>query len=113
VSQLAIVLFECGDVTASIPHFEKALTLDGAVFAGVRAAAVHLPLARVPGAGRVEDALRRAQQGALLPPESAEAHFHLGRAYVARNAPATPRPRAARSSARSSSIPASTRRARR
>jgi tetratricopeptide (TPR) repeat protein len=83
VSQLAIVLFECGDVTASIPHFEQALTLDGAVFAPP----LYTYLSRAYlEQGRVEDALRRAQQGALLPPESAEAHFHLGRAYVARGA---------------------------
>jgi Flp pilus assembly protein TadD len=83
VSQLAIVLFECGDVTASIPHFENALTLDGAVFAPP----LYTYLSRAYLAqGRTEDALRRAQQGALLPPESAEAHFHLGRAYVARGA---------------------------
>jgi len=84
VSQLATVLFECGDVAGSIPHFEVALSLDGAVFAPP----LYTYLARAYlEQGRVEDALRRAQQGALLPPESAEAHFHLGRAYVARNAP--------------------------
>jgi len=83
VSQLAIVLFECGDVEGSIPHFELALTLDGAVFAPP----LYTYLSRAYlEQGRIDDALRRAQQGALLPPESAEAHFHLGRAYVARNA---------------------------
>ncbi len=83
VSQLAIVLFECDDVVGSIPYFEKALTLDGAVFAPP----LYTYLARAYLAqGRHEDAVRRAQQGALLPPESADAHYHLGRAYVARNA---------------------------
>lgn len=82
VSQLAIVLFECDDVVGSIPHFEQALTLDGAVFAPP----LYTYLSRAYlTQGRVEDAVRRAQQGALLPPESAEAHYHLGRAYVARN----------------------------
>jgi len=82
VSQLAIVLFECGDVVGSIARFERALTLDGAVF--VPPLYTYLSRAYL-AQGRVEDAVRRAQQGALLPPESAEAHFHLGRAYVARN----------------------------
>jgi len=83
VSQLAIVLFECGNVAGSIPRFEQALTLDGAVFAPP----LYTYLARAYlEQGRVEDAVRRAQQGALLPPESADAHYHLGRAYVARNA---------------------------
>jgi hypothetical protein len=36
--------------------------------------------------GRVDDAVERAQQGALLPPEQAEAHFVLGQAYEARGA---------------------------
>ncbi len=83
VSQLAIVLFECGDVAGSVSRFEQALTLDGAVF--VPPLYTYLSRAYLDQ-GRVEDAVRRAQQGALLPPESAEAHFHLGRAYVARNA---------------------------
>jgi tetratricopeptide (TPR) repeat protein len=83
VSQLAIVLFECEQVAASIPRFEQALTLDGAIFAPP----LYTYLSRAYLAqGRVDDAVRRAQQGALLPPESAEAHFYLGTAYVARNA---------------------------
>jgi len=81
VSQLAIVLFECGDVTGSIPRFEQALTLEGSVFAPP----LYTYLSRAYLVeGRVEDAVRRAQQGALLPPESAEAHYHLGAAYQAR-----------------------------
>ncbi|MDA0699706.1 MAG: tetratricopeptide repeat protein [bacterium] len=81
-SQLAIVLFECGDVSGSIPRFEQALTLEGSVFAPP----LYTYLSRAYLVeGRVEDAVRRAQQGALLPPESADAHFHLGRSYVARN----------------------------
>jgi tetratricopeptide (TPR) repeat protein len=83
VSQLAIVLFECGFVPESIPRFEQALTLDGAVFAPP----LYTYLSRAYlSQGRFEDAVRRAQQGALLPPESADAHYHLGRAYAARNA---------------------------
>ncbi len=82
VSQLAIVQFECGEATASIPRFEQALTLDGAVFTPP----LYTYLSRAYlEEGRVDDAVRRAQQGALLPPESADAHYYLGRAYVARN----------------------------
>ena len=83
VSQLAIALFECGDVPGSIPRFEQALQLDGAVFTPP----LFTYLARAYlQQGRVDDAVRRAQQGALLPPESAEAHYYLGRAYEARRA---------------------------
>lgn len=81
VSQLAIVMFECGNVAGSIPHFERALSLEGAVFAPP----LYTYLARAYlDQGRLEEAIRRAQQGALLPPESAEAYYHLGRAYLAR-----------------------------
>lgn len=81
VSQLAIVMFECGDVPGSIPQFERALSLEGAVFAPP----LYTYLARAYlEQGRFDEAIRRAQQGALLPPESADAYFHLGRAYVAR-----------------------------
>ena len=81
VSQLAIVLFECGNVAGSIPEFERALSLDGAVFAPP----LYTYLARAYlEQGRLDEAIRRAQQGALLPPESADAYYHLGRAYAAR-----------------------------
>lgn len=81
VSQLAIVIFECGNVAGSIPHFENALTLEGAVFAPP----LYTYLARAYlEQGRYDDAIRRAQQGALLPPETAEAQYYLGQAYVAR-----------------------------
>lgn len=81
VSQLAIVMFECGNVAGSIPQFEKALSLEGAVFAPP----LYTYLARAYlEQGRMDEAIRRAQQGALLPPESADAYYHLGRAYAAR-----------------------------
>ncbi len=81
VSQLAIVLFECNDVAGSIPYFERSLQLDGAVFTPP----LFTYLARAyMQQGRLDDAVRRAQQGALLPPESADAHYYLGRAYEAR-----------------------------
>jgi tetratricopeptide (TPR) repeat protein len=83
VSSLAIALFECGQVAESIPRFEQALQLDGAVFAPP----LFTYLARAyVDQGRLDEAVRRAQQGALLPPESAEAHYHLGKIYDARRA---------------------------
>jgi tetratricopeptide (TPR) repeat protein len=83
VSSLAIALFECGQVAESIPRFEQALQLDGAVFAPP----LFTYLARAYlEQGRLDEAVRRAQQGALLPPESAEAHYHLGKIYDARRA---------------------------
>ncbi len=83
VSQLAITVYECGDPAASIPVFEQALELEGAVFTPP----LYTYLARAYLAeGRVDDAVERAQQGALLPPEQAEAHFVLGQAYEARGA---------------------------
>ncbi len=83
VSQLGITLFECGDPAAALPVLERALELDGAVFTPP----LYTYLARAYlEAGRIEDAVRRAQQGALLPPERAEAHYVLGQAYEARGA---------------------------
>ncbi len=83
VSQLAIAMFECDSVAASLPHFERAVELEGAVLTPP----LYTYLARVYlQVGRIDDAVRRAQQGALLPPESAEAHYHLGQAYQSRGA---------------------------
>ena len=83
VSSLAIALFECGQIEESIPRFEQALALDGAVFAPPLF--TYLARAYVEQ-GRLDEAVRRAQQGALLPPESAEAHYYLGKVYDARRA---------------------------
>ncbi|MEX2501863.1 MAG: tetratricopeptide repeat protein [Trueperaceae bacterium] len=83
VSQLGIALFECDDVHGAIPYLERALDLEGAVFTPPLYTYLAQAYLEV---GRVDDAVRRAQQGALLPPERAEAHVVLGRAYEARGA---------------------------
>lgn len=81
VSQLGITLFECGDVAEATPVLERALELEGAVFTPP----LYTYLARAYlEQGRIDDAVRRAQQGALLPPQRAEAHYVLGLAYRAR-----------------------------
>lgn len=83
VANLAIALFECGEVEASIPRFEQALDLPGVL--NIPPVYTYLSRAFVKQ-GRYDEAVTRAQQGALLPPASAEAFYHLGRAYEARNA---------------------------
>lgn len=81
-SNLAISMFECGDVRGSIPRFEQALDIPGALnFPGLY---TYLARAYVDQ-GQHADAVRRAQQGALLPPVTAEAFYVLGQAYEARN----------------------------
>ncbi len=82
VSQLGIALFECGDVAGSVPWLEKAVTLDGAVFLPP----IYTYLARAYlTVGRVDEAVKYAQQGAVLPPPSADAFFWLGKTYQRRN----------------------------
>jgi tetratricopeptide (TPR) repeat protein len=82
VSQLGIALFECDDVAGSVPWLEKAVTLDGAVFLPP----VYTYLARAYlTVGRVDEAVKYAQQGAVLPPPSADAFFWLGKTYQRRN----------------------------
>ena len=81
VSQLAIALFECGSVERSIPHFEQAVELPGAIFNPP----LYTYLARAYAQqGRYDEAVRRAQQGALLEPVTADAYYYLGEIYQAR-----------------------------
>lgn len=80
-AQLGIGLFECGEEEASIVEFERAVEMEGSIFVPQ----VYTYLARAYlSVGRVDDAIRRAEHGALLPPESAEAFYWLGRAYQQR-----------------------------
>lgn len=83
VSDLAIILFECGNVAASVPHFEHAVQLEGSIFLPPLFTYLSRGLAEV---GRYDDAVRRASQGASLPPTSADARYWLGAAYCARGA---------------------------
>lgn len=73
--------FDCGQVDASVPHFEAALNLPGNL--NIPQLYTYLSRAYV-SLGRFDDAVLRAQQGALLPPNSAEAYYYLGQAFEAR-----------------------------
>lgn len=81
ISQLSITLFECGRVDASVSRFEQAVALDNAIL--VPALFTYLSRAYLQQ-GRLDDAVRRAQQGALLSENDAEAYYWLGQAYVER-----------------------------
>lgn len=81
-SNLGIVLFECGDVQASLPRLQQAVQLDGAVF--LPPLFTYLARAHLES-GQVDEAIRRAQHGALLSePPSADAYYWLGQAYQRR-----------------------------
>jgi tetratricopeptide (TPR) repeat protein len=82
VMNLAISEFECGNVQAAVPRLETALELPGAL--NYPPLYTYLSRAYVQQ-GKFDDAVKRAQQGALLPPVTAEALFFLGDAYEKRN----------------------------
>jgi tetratricopeptide (TPR) repeat protein len=82
LSNLAITEFDCGNVEASVPRFEKALEMPGAL--NIPPLYTYLSRAYVQQ-GKFDDAVKRAQQGALLPPVTADALFYLGEAYEKRN----------------------------
>ncbi|HET8986116.1 MAG TPA: tetratricopeptide repeat protein [Trueperaceae bacterium] len=83
-SNLGIAMFECGQVAASLPRLEHAVQMDGAVF--LPALFTYLSRAYLE-TGRVDEAIQRAQHGALLSePPSAEAYYWLGQAYQRRGA---------------------------
>lgn len=81
-SNLGIAMFECGQIAASLPRLEHAVQMDGAVF--LPALFTYLSRAYLE-TGRVDEAIQRAQHGALLSqPPSAEAYYWLGQAYQRR-----------------------------
>lgn len=82
-ANLAIALFECGNIDASIPKFEAALDMPASL--NLPPLYTYLSRAYVQK-GNFDEAVKRAQQGALLPPVSAEALYYLGQAYEARAA---------------------------
>ncbi|HEX7040902.1 MAG TPA: tetratricopeptide repeat protein [Trueperaceae bacterium] len=84
-SNLGIVLFECGEIQASLPRLEQAVQMDGAVF--LPPLFTYLARAYLE-TGQVDEAIRRAQHGALLSePPSAEAYYWLGQSYQRRGGP--------------------------
>lgn len=82
-ANMAFTLFNCGSVAESVPHFEEALELSGSL--NFPPLYTYLSRAYVEQ-GNFDEAVRRAQQGALLPPVTAEAFYYLAQAYEARQA---------------------------
>lgn len=82
LSNLAITEFDCGQVEASVPRLEKALEMPGAL--NFPPLYTYLSRAYVQQ-GNYDEAVKRAQQGALLPPVTADSLFYLGEAYERRN----------------------------
>ncbi len=81
-ANLGIVLFECGEVQSSLTRLEQAVQMDGAVF--LPPLFTYLARAYLE-TGQVDEAIRRAQHGALLAePPSADAFYWLGQAYQRR-----------------------------
>lgn len=83
LANLGIAMFECSDVSNSVTYFEQALNIPGSL----NLPPLYTYLARAyMQQGRFDEAVQRAQQGALLPPVTAEAFYYLGQAYENRNA---------------------------
>ena len=81
ISQLGIVTFECGSINTSVHHLEAGVAMDSSVLTPP----LYTYLARAYLAqGNFAEAIKRAQQGALLPPASAEAYYYLGIIYSSR-----------------------------
>lgn len=82
-ANLGIVLFECGEVQASLPRLQQAVQMDGAVF--LPPLFTYLARAHL-AAGQVDEAIRRAQHGALLsePNPTADAYYWLGQSFQRR-----------------------------
>ncbi len=77
MATLAIATFECGQESDAEAPIKQALDIDGVSFPEL-----YTYLARIYiGKGRLDDAIREAQKGALLPPANAEAAYWLGQAY--------------------------------
>lgn len=79
---LGRAMFDCGEVAASRPFFEKVVTLEPTAFPPA-----YTYLARIELEGEnYSAAVTQATKGALLPhANAAEAYYWLGQAYEARN----------------------------
>jgi tetratricopeptide (TPR) repeat protein len=83
VANLAISLYNCGNAQESIPYFEQVLAMPESLnVPGVYTYAARAYLQ----VGNFDEAVKRAQQGALLPPVTADAYYYLGQAYEGRKA---------------------------
>lgn len=77
MATLAIATFECGQESDAEAPIKQALDIDGVSFPEL-----YTYLARIYiNKGRLDDAIREAQKGALLPPPTPEAAYWLGQAY--------------------------------
>ena len=80
---LGRALFECDQVEASVERFEAGVELPSSL--NVPQLYTYLSRAYTQ-LGRFDEAVERAQQGAILPPASAEGFYYLGQAFEQRNA---------------------------
>ena len=80
---LGRALFECDQVEASVERFEAGVELPSSL----NVPQLYTYLSRAYAQlGRFDEAVSRAQQGAILPPASAEGFYYLGQAFEKRNA---------------------------
>ena len=77
---LARTLFDCDQVNASVPFFEKVIELDAI---SLPPAYTYLARAYIQQS-QLDKAVTEATKGALLPPANAEAYYWLGQAYEIR-----------------------------
>ncbi len=77
---LARTLFDCGEVSASVPYFQKVIDIDAV---SLPPAYTYLARAYIQQS-QLDRAVTEATKGALLPPANAEAYYWLGQAYEIR-----------------------------
>lgn len=77
---LARTLFDCEQVSASIPFFQKVIDIDGV---SLPPAYTYLARAYIQQS-QLDRAVTEATKGAVLPPANAEAYYWLGQAYEIR-----------------------------
>ena len=81
LASLAIVTFECGDEAEAEVWFKEALNLDESISFPT----LYIYLARVYlTQGRLDDAVREAQKGALLLTDDPDGFYWLGKVYQAK-----------------------------